>query len=134
MPRAKLGDKGVEVAPGAASYPGETVALASLRAKLLEIVGDDKTQTITLLAPHAMPAQKLVPVVAAASAVAPVYLAANAVESPEGWQLVGALPIALEAGGAKAIAITPEMSVSNLAAELAKHVAQKQPRIGLTTK
>lgn len=132
MPRAKLGAAGVLVDLHEAGYPGEAVKLEELGAKLIEIVGGDKTQTITLLAPHAMPAVNLVPIIAAASAVAPVYLGAHAYESPEGWQLAGAIPVALEAG--KGIEVTDEMTVQNLASELAKRAAQKLNRVGVTKK
>ena len=63
---------------------------------------------------------------------APVYLAAHAYESPEGWQLAGAIPVALEAG--KGIEVTGEMTVQNLASELATRAAQKLNRIGLAKK
>jgi hypothetical protein len=129
MPRGKLTAAGVTADLGTAGYPGEQVTIDKLGAKLIELVGSDKTQTITLLAPHAMPAQNLVPIIAAASAVAPVYLAANAYESPEGWQLAGAIPVALEAG--KDIQVSDEMTVQNLASELAK---QKRSRIGVAKK
>jgi hypothetical protein len=131
MPRAKLGAAGVLV-DLREGYPGEPVKLDTLGAKLGELVGDDKTQTITILAPHAMPAVNLVPIIAAASAVAPVYLGANAYDSPEGWSLVGAIPIALEAGNG--VEVTDEMTVQNLARELAGHAARKQHRIGVTKK
>jgi hypothetical protein len=130
MPRAKLAATGVVAELGKAGYPGDTVKLEQLGAKLHELIGEDKTQTITILAPHAMPALNLVPIIAAASAVAPVYLGAHAYESPEGWQLAGAIPIAIEAG--KGIDVTGEMTVQNLARELASHAARKQNRIGVT--
>ncbi|HEY5924893.1 MAG TPA: hypothetical protein VIV11_24600 [Kofleriaceae bacterium] len=130
MPRAKLTAAGVVAQLGDKGYPGEKVETDKLGAKLRELVGDDKTQTITILAPHAMPAVNVVPVIAAASAVAPVYLAANAHEAPEGWQLAGAIPIALEAGDQ--IKVTGEMTVQNLARELAAHVARKLDRVGVT--
>jgi hypothetical protein len=72
---------------------------------------------ILLLAPRAMPAAKLVPIVAAIGSVAPVYLGAVAVESPAGWQLPGAVPYPLQIGKG-GIKVTAEMTVQNLAAEL----------------
>ena len=134
MPRGKLGSSGVEVDLGKPPYPGEQVAASALGAKLLELVGEDKMQTLMLLAPHAMPAHKLVTIIAAASAVAPVYLGAHAGEAPEGWQLAGAIPISLEAGGANPIAVTDEMTVQNLARELSAHVARELNRVGVTNK
>jgi hypothetical protein len=130
MPRATLGAAGVTAELGIAGYPGDQVKLEELGAKLSELIGGDKTQTIALLAPHAMPAQNLVPIVAAAAAVAPVYLAANAAEAPEGWQLAGAIPVALEPGAD--LEISDEMTVQNLARELATRAARKQTRIGVT--
>ncbi|HEY5946794.1 MAG TPA: hypothetical protein VIV40_14925 [Kofleriaceae bacterium] len=130
MPRGKLTASGVTADLGKAGYPGEAIKLEQLGAKLTELVGADKTQTITLVAPHAMPAVNLVPIIAAAAAVAPVYLAANAYESPEGWQLAGAIPVALEAR--KDIEVTEEMTVQNLARELATRAARKQNRVGVT--
>lgn len=130
MPRAHLGAAGVKVDLPAPGYPGEQVNADQLAAKLTELVADDASPTITLLAPHAMPAQKLVPIIAAAAPIAPVYLAANATDSPEGWQLAGAIPIALEAG--KDIQVTDEMTVQNLARDLAARAARKEQRVGVT--
>jgi hypothetical protein len=127
MPRGKLSAAGVTATP---NYPGDQVLLEQLGAKLLELTGDDKTQTITILAPHAMPAVNLVAIIAAASAVAPEYLGTHAYEAPEGWQLAGAIPIALEAGAG--IKISDEMTVQNLAGELAARVARKQSKVGVT--
>ena len=130
MPRAKLGATGVVAHLGDKGYPGEKVEPDKLGAKVKELVGADKTQTITILAPHGLPAANLVPVIAAASPLAPVYLAANAYESPEGWQLAGTLPIALEVGDQ--IKLAEGMTVQNLARELAAHVARKLDRVGVT--
>jgi hypothetical protein len=127
MPRGKLTAAGVSAKP---DYPGNPVQVEQLGAKLLELVGEDKTQTITILAPHAMPAINLVPIIAAAATVAPVYLGAHAYEAPEGWQLAGAIPIALEAGSG--VKVTDEMTVQNLAGELAARVARKQSKVGVT--
>jgi hypothetical protein len=132
MPRAKLGASGVAVDLGPDVYPGKTVAIADLAGALKGLVGDDKTQTITLLAPHATPAQTLVPVIAAAAGVAAVYLAANAHEAPEGWDLPGAIPVALEAGGANPIVVTGEMTVQQLATELGTRAQRKVDRAGVT--
>jgi hypothetical protein len=130
MPRGKLTAAGVTVDFGAHGYPGEDVKLDQLAAKLTELSAGDKTQPITILAPHAMSAHKLVPIIAAAAAVTTVYLGANAPESPTGWRLAGAIPIALDAG--KDIQVTAEMTVQNLARELAARVARKQTRVGVT--
>jgi hypothetical protein len=130
LPRGRLAATGVSVELGSASYPGEQVEVGQLGAKLSELIGGDGTQTITLLAPHAMPAHHLVPIVAAAAAVAPVYLAANAADAPDGWQLASAIPVALAAGAD--LVISDEMTVQNLARELAARAARKQTRVGVT--
>ncbi len=130
LPRARLGAAGIAVELPAPGYPGDAVALDQLAATLTELLAGDPTQSITLLAPHAMPAQNVVPIVAAASALAPVYLAATAAESPDGWPLVGAIPIAVAAG--KDIQVTDEMTVQNLARDLAARAARKQHRVGVT--
>lgn len=130
MPRAHLGAGGVNVDLPAPGYPGDPVNADQLAAKLTELVAGDATQTITLLAPQAMPAKHLVPIIAAASKVAPVHLAASAAASPEGWQLAGTIAVALEAG--KDIQVTDEMTVQNLARELAARAARKPGRVGVT--
>jgi hypothetical protein len=134
LPRAKLGAGGVSVDLGPDGYPGTEIKLVDLGAALAKLVGDDKTTTITLLAPHAMPAGKLVPIIAAASTAAPLYLAAAAHESPEGWQLPGAIPVALDAGGPGAVVVTADMTVQNLASELAKKAAQNLNRVGVSSR
>lgn len=121
LPRAKLTAAGVEVELGKAGYPGELVTLDALAGKLAG------AKSITLLAPQAMKADKLVDIIAAASAVAPVYLAGAAPEAPTGWQLPGDIPVALAAGND--LVVTPEMTVQNLAREL---VARKQSKVGVT--
>jgi hypothetical protein len=111
-------------------YPGEAVKLDELAEKLTALVAGDKTQPIMLIAPQGMAAQPLVPIIAAASTVAPVQLAARAHESPEGWQLVGAIHIGLNAGNE--IDVTGEMTVQNLARELAARAARNETRVGVT--
>ena len=127
LPRGKLTPQGVTADLGNPPYPGEEVKLDKLSLKLEALVGDDKTQTLTILAPQAMSAQKLVEIVAAAAPIAPVYLAATASAPTEGWELVGAIPIALEPG--MGIAVPKEMTVQDLAKELS---ARKDSRVGVT--
>jgi hypothetical protein len=118
LPRARLGASGVAVDLG--DYPGEVVTPADLATVLGKLAAGDKTVSIAILASVATPAQELVPVVQAASKVAPIYLAVNAPGSPEGWDLPGTIPISLVASGGDALKITGEMSAQNLATELAK--------------
>jgi hypothetical protein len=120
MPRAHLAAGGVTVELGPNGYPGIETALPKLPEALRYAIGDDASATISLLAPHAMPAQTLVPIVAAAAPIAPLYLAANAIEAPEGWTLAAAIPVALAPTG-DSVTVTPEMSVQQLAAAIAQH-------------
>lgn len=129
LPRAKLAAKGLDVAN---DYPGEQVALADLPNALKKLVGGDPTESLILLAPHAMPAENLVPVIQAAGPIAPLYLAANAHESPDGWQLPGAIPVAIGSDGDASIAVTGEMTVQNLATELGQKAAQSVKRVGVS--
>ena len=130
LPRGKLTHAGVMADLGKTGYPGETVKVEQLAAKLTELGPTDKAQPITILAPQGMPAHKLVAIIAAASTVGTVHLGAKAAESPPGWQLAGTIPIALEAG--PGIEIKEETTVQNLARELAAHAARKEPRVGVT--
>jgi hypothetical protein len=120
MPRAHLGAGGLAVALGKDGYPGVETDVAKLPDALKAAIGDDASATITLLAPHAMPAEALVGIAAAAAPVAPLYLAANAAEAPEGWTLAAAIPVPLAASGTP-ITVTPEMTVQQLAAAVAQH-------------
>jgi hypothetical protein len=116
MPRAHLGATGVAVG----SYPGSEVELAKLPEALKAAIAGDATATITVLAPHAMPAANLVPIVTAAAPIAPLYLGANAIEAPEGWTLAAAIPVQLATDGTP-VTVTPEMTVQQLAVAVAQH-------------
>jgi len=120
MPRAHLAAGGVTVELGPAGYPGTETELAKLPEALKTAIAGDPAATITLLAPHAMPAQNLVAIIAAAAPIAPLYLAANAAEAPEGWTLAGAIPVALTTTG-DPVDVTPEMTVQQLAAAIVQH-------------
>jgi hypothetical protein len=67
-----------------------------------------------------MPAEGLVAIAAAAAPIAPLYLAANAAESPEGWALAGAIPVELAPDG-EPVTVTPEMTVQQLATAVVQH-------------
>ncbi|NVB85459.1 MAG: hypothetical protein HOV81_44250 [Kofleriaceae bacterium] len=131
LPRARLGASGIQVDMGPDAYPGAQTKLADLPAALKKLAGEG--DTITLLAPVATPAEALVPVIAAASQVAPVYLGVNAHESPEGWTLVGAIPVQLTPDAKPAIEVSGEMTVQNLASELAKQAGAKVTRVGVAS-
>ena len=130
LPRARLGASGVAIDLG--NYPGDPVKLAELGPALQKLANGDKTVTITLLAAIATPADSLRPIVEEASKVAPVYLAVNAPDAPEGWNLPGTIPVALTIG--KDVVVTKEMSTQNLATELAKRAAAGQKQAGLAAK
>ena len=90
LPTAKLGPNGITVDAGAA-YPGELVDAKALAAKLPE--------RVVLIAPAAMPAQRLVDVVKAAGK-REILLAVRASGAPPGWTLPGIVPVALDAAPA----------------------------------
>ena len=116
LPRAKLSASGVNVDLGTPPYPGDDVKLEQLAEAITNLVGQTKAQ-VALLAPREMPAAKLVPIIAVAGPVAPLYLGATSPESPAGWQLPGAVPYPLQVGK-DGINVTAEMTVQNLASEI----------------
>jgi hypothetical protein len=120
IPRAHLDKTGVKVAFFDAGYPGSEAAPARLGEALRYMVGDDKDPSFTLLAPYAMPAQDLLPILKTAVQVAPVYLAANAAGAPEGWSLPANIPVPFAATG-DPLVVRPEMTVQQLAGALAQH-------------
>jgi hypothetical protein len=134
LPRARLGGSGVTVDLGPFGYPGSAVEPGALAARLRELGGDHPGEAILVLAPHAMPAIELVPIFAAASTVAPVYLAAGAHDGPEGWQLPTAIPVALDPGGPDPIGVTDETTVQELATELSGRAGQNPDRIGIVAR
>jgi hypothetical protein len=122
LPRAHLTATGLAVDLG--GYPGDVVKpdkLADAITKLADPNGG--IVSISILAPTATPAEQLVPIVAAAAKLAPVYLAANAANTPDGWDLPGNIPVALDVaakGDKDGYKITHELTVQNLATELAQ--------------
>lgn len=131
LPRARMGANGLTVDVG--GYPGDPVKLDALGPALQKLLSGDASPSITLLAPTATPAETLVPIIAAASKVAPVYLGANAANTPEGWDLPGNIPVALEAGSGKgAFKINHEMSAQDLATELAARAKAGTKKLALT--
>lgn len=117
LPRARMTANGLSVEY--ANYPGAEVALPRLPELLRTLVGDDRNTPIALLAPSAMPAIRIVPVVASASAVAPIYLAANAPGAPHGWQLPGTLQVELSTTRGTPYTVTRDLTIQNLANDLA---------------
>jgi len=130
LPRARMGATGLSVDLG--GYPGDPVKVEALGAALQKLLAGDASPSVTILAPTATPAEALVPVVAAASKIAPVYLGANAANTPEGWDLPGNIPVALEAGSGKtALTISHEMSAQDLANELAARAKAGTKKLAL---
>jgi hypothetical protein len=128
LPRARMTATGLAVDLG--DYPGNVVKLDGLAAALTKLA--DATPSITILAPTATPAETLVPVVGVAAKVAPVYLAANAANAPEGWELPGNIPVALDVGtGKSAFKISHELTVQNLATELAARAKAGTKKLAL---
>lgn len=90
MPVAKLGANGVVVTLGAAPYPGELVDAKTVAGKI------PAGERVLVIAPAAMPAQRLVPVVTALAAHE-LVLAATATGAPKGWAMAGMVPVMLDA-------------------------------------
>lgn len=130
LPRAHLGATGVTVDMGPDAYPGAKVSVEELRAALDALGGDDRGRRITLLAPLATPAQSLVPIIAAAAAAAPVYLAVTARDAPEGWELPAALDVSVDTQD-PTFKLTGETSVQQLADQLANAAARGTKRVGV---
>jgi hypothetical protein len=128
LPRARMTATGLAVDLG--DYPGSPVKLDALAAALTKLV--DANPSITILTPTATPAETLVPVVGVAAKVAPVFLAANAANAPEGWDLPGNIPVALEVGtGKAAFKISHELTAQNLATELATRAKAGTKKLAL---
>jgi hypothetical protein len=125
LPRAHMTATGLAVDLG--GYPGDAVKPEKLGDALTKLADPSGgIVAISILAPTATPAEQIVPIVAAAAKVAPVYLAANAANTPEGWDLPGNIPVALEIaakagpGHEDTYKISHELTVQNLATELAQ--------------
>ena len=90
LPRGKLGATGVTVDHGTMPYPGELVTEKDLATKL------PPDRAIVIIAPGAIPAARLVDIVAAAGK-RDIVLAAAAAGGPKGWTLPGHVPVLLDA-------------------------------------
>lgn len=132
LPRARMTATGLAVELG--DYPGEQVELAELGPRLQNLAQDDKPLAVALLAPLALPAATVVPVVAAAARVSTVYLAANAPGVPEGWELPGTIPVALGAKGVDPYVVSPDLTVQDLASELVRRDKAGQRSVALVVK
>jgi hypothetical protein len=131
LPRARLTASGVTVELDAHGYPGRPLTPAQLASELADQLRASPglpPPSVTIVAPSAMAARALMPVIAAAAPVARVRLAALAHESPAGWPLLGTLGGTLEPGGDEPLIVTADMTVQQLAGEL---VLRKQERIGI---
>jgi hypothetical protein len=131
LPRARLSANGVVVALGSDAYPGKTVTVNALAGELTRLMAGDKTKPVALLASASLKAELLVPVIAAASVVAPLNLAVRAAESPPDWTLPQLIPVRLDGRkDAEALKVTHDMTVQQLADELTK--PRKANRVGIT--
>lgn len=122
LPRGRLGATGVTVS---GDYPGKPAQLGQL--------GTAFEGKAVILAPLATPAKKIVELVAAVGD-GRLYLAADAPGAPEDWVLPGMIDVALKSGGGSPITVTGEMSVQNLADELAKRAARHETSAGLVAR
>ena len=122
LPHARLGATGVAVT---GEYPG--------KAATLEQLGTSFEGKAVILAPLATPAKRVVELVAAVGD-GRLYLGADAPGAPDDWVLPGMIDVALKSGGANPIIVTPDMTVQNLATELAKYAARHEPALGLVAR
>jgi len=129
-PHARLTATGIEVMLGPTGYPGEQVTITKLGDALKKLKG----RRITLIAPQAMPAKTLVPVIAAASKIGPLFLAVNSRRPVLGWPLASDIEVALEASGKNPIVVTGDMTVAKLANELGERASQGQAKVGIKAK
>ncbi|HEY0253369.1 MAG TPA: hypothetical protein VGC41_17665 [Kofleriaceae bacterium] len=128
LPRARLGANGVTTDLG--GYPGDVVKPADLGAAMAKLVAGDASASITILAPFATPAVTLKPIIASVNA-APIYLAVNAAGSPEGWALPATIPVQLVDKGGDILKVPNEMTVQQLATELAARARKGSKKITL---
>ena len=100
LPRAHLGSAGVVVDFGGEPYPGKVVAPADLAAAVLKLGTPPATNgevpkvtrvDVSVLAPHAMPATKLQPLLDAVGDAATLYLAVED-DRVVGWPIPRVLP------------------------------------------
>jgi hypothetical protein len=111
LPTAKLSAKGLTVS---GDYPGTAVAPAELAGALASKVPDGP---ITVLAPHALPAQRVLDVIHALPGRA-IRIGAQ-LPSPPGWSLAGTIPISLvDKPNAQILTLAHDAKVDQLAMEL----------------
>jgi hypothetical protein len=125
LPRARLDGSGVHVEAGQEPYPGHIITPDKLATLWTE-----PEPRVSILASRAAPAQKLVELLAATGDKIDWYLAVDTGGGPEGWVLPSVIPVRLVTRAPEAIAVRPETTVEQLAAELAK---QRTERVGITT-
>jgi hypothetical protein len=130
LPRATLGAAGVTVDLGPDGYPGKAVAAADLRSTLQRTIGDDRGAAIMLIVPAGTPAHGLVPIIDAAIRAAPVYLAAQVREAPEGWDLAGGIPVSIDTAD-PTVKLGRDTTTQQLADILAKAAVEGTKRVGV---
>jgi hypothetical protein len=98
LPRARLDANGVHVVPAAGPpYPGD---LATDVAAAIAHTGDQGVPVV--LAPRAMPASRIVDVIAATPAIAAWWLGVSPPGSVDDWQMPATIPLILAARGERA--------------------------------
>jgi hypothetical protein len=134
LPTARMTANGLAVDLG--NYPGDAVKPDALAAALGKLA-DTTPSSITILAPTATPAETLVPIVATAAKVAQVYLGANTAGTPEGWDLPGNIPVALDVVAGKPgkddIKVSHEATAQDLANDLAARAKAGAKKVSLAT-
>ena len=114
------------------AIPARTTKLEDLGPALKKLVGDDPTNTITLLAPLAMPAREARAVHRSGRADrAALSRAPTRTSRPKAGSSSARSPSQLTIDGKPEIAVTGEMTVQNLATELGKRAGQHVSRVGV---
>lgn len=136
LPSARLGENGVRVEPEPDAYPGRAVPLRQLASELKKLTGGDGLSSIVLIAPRSAAARAILPILEAGppTGIPMIFLAARALESPDGWQLPGAIRVAIELDDRDPIVVTDTMTVQLLADELARRASQGVTRVGLAVR
>jgi hypothetical protein len=89
LPVARLGAAGVAVELGASPYPGELADAKTIAGKV------PAGERVLVIAPAAMPAQRLTEVVSALAGHE-LVLAVAASGGPKGWEMAGMVPVVLD--------------------------------------
>jgi hypothetical protein len=94
LPQATLAGGKVTVDPLATSYPGTLASMKELAAAIDKLAADNRAARISVIAPGALPAGRLIEAVAAAGPRT-MMLTVSAGGAPPGWTLPGTIPVTL---------------------------------------